>query len=200
MPVLTHLPLTKCFYLCRHGQSEFNARGILQGHMESPLTALGKQQARVLASKTKQWNIQHIVSSHLGRAKQTAEICAQQLSIAHHSLPGFAERQLGCWQGQALQELQEFTQFQQHCYQHTSQPAGNAHGYGETTDTVRQRMVAALHELATQSLAENILIISHGDALACLMSLFTTPVLLNNTQGMKLIYRSKNLHWAGLID
>lgn len=200
MSTAAHSPATTHFYIFRHGQSEFNAQGVLQGHLESPLTDLGRQQARSLANKIRQWNIQHIASSHLGRAQQTAQICAQALGVSHSVVPGLAERQLGCWQGQALNDLPEFAQFQQHCYQATSLLPGNDNGYGETTATVRQRMQTILYQLANQHLGKNILMISHGDALACLMSLFTAPVHLHNTQGMKLVCQHNKLKWEGLID
>ncbi|WP_166424065.1 histidine phosphatase family protein [Paraglaciecola sp. 20A4] len=208
MTVTANHPITKHFYLCRHGQSEFNAKGILQGRLESSLTELGRQQAHRLAIKAQLWNIQHIASSNLSRAQQTAKICAQTLGVTHECVANLAERQLGCWQGQPVDELSEFAQFQKHCYQQTNLPAGNESGFGETTDAVRQRMQSALitlakisHRGASKSPSnENILIVSHGDALACLMSLFTAPILVSNTQGYKLIFQQNKFHWGGLID
>ncbi|MGY0627717.1 MAG: histidine phosphatase family protein, partial [Paraglaciecola chathamensis] len=115
------------FYLCRHGQSEFNALGLLQGHLESPLSPLGITQAESLALKAKQWGVDHIVSSHLGRAQQTAHICAEFLNKAVHHLQlikpqstaDLAERHLGAWQGKAVAQLAEFHQFNTLCYQQT---------------------------------------------------------------------------------
>ena len=115
------------FYLCRHGQSEFNALGLLQGHLESPLRSLGITQAESLALKAKQWEIDHIVSSHLGRAQQTAQICAEFINkavlhsqlITPQSTADLAERHLGAWQGKAVAQLAEFHQFSTLCYQQT---------------------------------------------------------------------------------
>ena len=40
------------FYIIRHGQSEANAKGILQGsQIDTPLTELGRSQAQVTLSK-----------------------------------------------------------------------------------------------------------------------------------------------------
>ncbi|WP_158769040.1 histidine phosphatase family protein [Paraglaciecola sp. L1A13] len=208
MPVVANRPVTTHFYLCRHGQSEFNAKGILQGHLESPLTELGKSQARTLATNARKWNIQHIASSHLGRAQQTAEICAQSLAVDHESSAHLAEREFGQWQGQSINNFPEYSHFQQHCYQQLDLPAGNEQGYGETTIAVRQRMHNALHSLARSRQHiipgdhsdKTILIVSHGDALACLMSLFTAPLLVNNTHGFKLTFKQNTLHWGGFID
>ncbi|MGY8899829.1 MAG: histidine phosphatase family protein [Paraglaciecola sp.] len=246
------------FYLCRHGQSEFNALGLLQGHLESPLSPLGITQAESLALKAKQWGVDHIVSSHLGRAQQTARICAEFLNKeVHHlqlitpqSTADLAERHLGAWQGKAVAQLAEFHQFNTLCYQqtHLTPPNSlerdeqrerinslerdeqrervnslepdekrerinsleriNSQEKSESTDTVRQRMqnalrdIAQMTELHTRSSSSelNVLVISHGDALACLMSQFTQPVLLKNTQGMLLTYQNGTLEWGGLID
>jgi broad specificity phosphatase PhoE len=258
------------FYLCRHGQSEFNALGVLQGHLESPLSSLGITQAESLALKAQQWEIDHIVSSHLGRAQQTAHICAEFLNkavlhsqlITPQSSADLAERHLGAWQGKAGAQLAEFHQFNTLCYQQTHLTPPNSlerdekrervnslerdeqrervnslepdeqrerinslerdeqrerinsleriksQEKSESTDTVRQRMQNALRDIAQttelhtrfSSSELNVLVISHGDALACLMSQFTQPVLLKNTQGMLLTYQNGRLEWGGLID
>jgi len=222
------------FYLCRHGQSEFNALGVLQGHLESPLSPLGITQAESLALKAQQWGVDHIVSSHLGRAQQTAHICAEFLNkavlhlqlITPQSTVDLAERHLGAWQGKAVAQLAEFHQFNTLCYQQTHLTPPNSlervnslerdeqrerinnQEKSESTDTVRQRMQNALRDIAqttelhtrSSSSELNVLVISHGDALACLMSQFTQPVLLKNTQGMLLTYQNGRLEWGGLID
>tara|TARA_R100000687_G_scaffold58694_1_gene47176 strand:+ start:35089 stop:35658 length:570 start_codon:yes stop_codon:yes gene_type:complete len=189
---------------------------------------LGITQAESLALKAQQWEIDHIVSSHLGRAQQTAHICAEFLNKAVHHLQlikpqstaDLAERHLGAWQGKAVAQLAEFHQFSTLCYQqtHLTPPNSlervnsleriNSQEKSESTDTVRQRMqnalrdIAQMTELHTRSSSSelNVLVISHGDALACLMSQFTQPVLLKNTQGMLLTYQNGRLEWGGLID
>ena len=61
-------------YLIRHAQSEANAKGIQQGQeIDSPLTKLGKSQAKKLANRLKDEKIDLIYSSDLNRAKETAK-------------------------------------------------------------------------------------------------------------------------------
>jgi probable phosphoglycerate mutase len=246
-------PDTVYFYLCRHGQSEFNAKGLLQGHLESPLTEKGIGQAQALALKAKHWKINHIVSSHLGRAQQTARICAQALNSGaqtlNHGAQGslliepqnakdLAERHLGDWQGKPIKQLPEFHTFNQLCYQQTHITPPNSleridslervnspepdsspeqedsleqrhhTGHGESTDKVRERMLKALISIAYSKaltstpspVQHNVLVISHGDALACLMSMFTQPIPLKNTQGILLSYQNDRLEWGGFLD
>ncbi len=39
------------FYLVRHGQTEWNTKKIMQGHLDSPLTEKGIEQAKMTAKK-----------------------------------------------------------------------------------------------------------------------------------------------------
>lgn len=93
-------------YLIRHGETQWNRDGILQGQLDSPLTEKGQQQiygigeylARLLPNKA----LVHIECSHLGRAVTSAEIIRdimnldkQQLSLSED----LAEIHLGEWQG-----------------------------------------------------------------------------------------------------
>ncbi len=72
-------------YLVRHGQSEWNRTGRIQGRSESPLTALGREQAvalgRMLRTALPDPGID-IVASPLARAFETAAIIAGELGRA----------------------------------------------------------------------------------------------------------------------
>jgi probable phosphoglycerate mutase len=73
-------------YLVRHGQTEFNRDGRVQGKVDSPLTELGRAQARavgqrlaaIAAADPGEWRIE---TSPLGRARQTAEIIAEAMAL-----------------------------------------------------------------------------------------------------------------------
>jgi phosphoserine phosphatase len=64
------------FYLVRHGQSEANARLVIQGHRDFPLDEAGRRQARAAADWLKGKKISSIVCSPLSRAEETARIIA----------------------------------------------------------------------------------------------------------------------------
>lgn len=59
--------------MVRHGQTDANLNGIVQGHGESSLTLLGKKQAQRIALRLKEEKIDYAYSSDLRRAKETAE-------------------------------------------------------------------------------------------------------------------------------
>ncbi len=71
-------------YLARHGQDEDNAAGILNGHRDTPLTALGREQAADLARTIVEHKIvlEKIYSSPLQRAFATAQIVAATLKLS----------------------------------------------------------------------------------------------------------------------
>lgn len=70
-------------YLARHGQDQDNFNGILNGHRDNPLTALGEQQAQKLAEHIKNAGLKFdaVYSSPLQRAYKTAEAVTDELGM-----------------------------------------------------------------------------------------------------------------------
>jgi len=70
-------------YILRHGQTEWNAVGRMQGHLDSPLTNLGQEQARTQLRILKAQNLPADTTFHcspLGRARQTAALALAGLT------------------------------------------------------------------------------------------------------------------------
>lgn len=100
------------FYVMRHGETEWNRLGLLQGRQDSPLTPLGRAQAAAmgaciaaLAGKTADLELW---SSTLGRARETAAIVAGVLSrdaaaIRHDAR--LAELDHGAWEGRDFTQI-----------------------------------------------------------------------------------------------
>ena len=67
----------------RHGESVGNAEGYFQGQGDFPLTERGREQAHALAARwvAEKREFDHIISSPLSRARETAEIITQALGI-----------------------------------------------------------------------------------------------------------------------
>jgi probable phosphoglycerate mutase len=96
-------------FLVRHGQTVFNAERRQQGHMDSPLTALGLAQGAAigrllqgLVSKPDGWRL---ISSPLGRAQATAAIIGQALDLPVETDPRVIEVSFGEWDGRLRDEL-----------------------------------------------------------------------------------------------
>ena len=70
-------------YFCRHGQTEWNSIGRMQGLLDSPLTELGQAQAMrqgaLLRSAIADWSTVDILASPLGRVRQTVELALRDV-------------------------------------------------------------------------------------------------------------------------
>mgnify|MGYP006276174795 FL=1 len=108
--ILTGLETPATFYFVRHGESEGNVAGKMQGHHDHGLTDLGRRQAR----STGEWFAQsslpvhRVFSSPLSRARETAELLT---SIAGYpspeDLPAAKELHTGLFTGLSFPEIQE---------------------------------------------------------------------------------------------
>ncbi|MFT4051670.1 MAG: histidine phosphatase family protein [Microbacterium sp.] len=95
--------------LVRHGETDWNATGRIQGATDIPLNDTGRAQAReTAAALVEQFSDRHplVVSSDLSRARETAEIIAAALGAADPRLyPQLRERSYGVAEGLTGAEL-----------------------------------------------------------------------------------------------
>src|SRR5215213_4873744 len=91
-------------FLLRHGQTDSNAAGIVQGHLPVPLNELGHRQAALLAARLRvaARRIGRLISSDLPRAAQTAEPIARALNLPIEFVVAWRERLLGEFQGKPV--------------------------------------------------------------------------------------------------
>ncbi len=90
----------------RHGETEENKTGIIQGHLPGILSELGKKQAKKLAERLKDENIDLIISSDLDRAFNTAkEIAKFHKEIDFVSDKRLRERYIGSFQGKLARDV-----------------------------------------------------------------------------------------------
>lgn len=92
--------------LLRHGQTDSNAGGILQGHLPTPLNALGLLQAGRLAARVARHVpiVTALISSDLRRAAQTADPVAAACGLAVSFDPAWRERGFGEFEGRNVGE------------------------------------------------------------------------------------------------
>ena len=94
-------------FLARHGQTERNAQGRYQGSLDSPLTALGRTQARASAETMRGRGVQWLLCSPLGRARHTARVVAEAVGLPVEVDAELAEISIGRWEGLTRQEVNE---------------------------------------------------------------------------------------------
>lgn len=86
-------------YLLRHGETDLNLQGVLQGSIDAPLNDTGRAQARAAAGALAGRGIRRIVASPQKRARHTADIVAQVLGLAVEEHPDLRERDWGVHEG-----------------------------------------------------------------------------------------------------
>jgi broad specificity phosphatase PhoE len=97
------------FFLFRHGETDWNAQGKFQGHLDIPLNETGRLQAREVGINLKVHTLDAILSSDLSRAFETAQIAAGQIGLDSMQIfrdPAIREAFLGEAQGHTYEEIQ----------------------------------------------------------------------------------------------
>ncbi len=90
------------FWFLRHGETDWNARGLSQGRTDVPLNAAGIAQAHRAASLLQDRGIERIFASTLGRAIETARIIADKLGLPFETDPDLCEVSFGTEEGQPM--------------------------------------------------------------------------------------------------
>lgn len=100
------MPLPKReFLFLRHGQTDWNLQGRLQGHADVPLNDTGLMQARAAAEQLSNKTIELIVSSPLIRALKTAAIVAECVQRPIEVDSRLKERTFGSFEGLVINDV-----------------------------------------------------------------------------------------------
>ncbi|MCA9385958.1 histidine phosphatase family protein [Candidatus Dojkabacteria bacterium] len=104
------VPLKGKIYVVRHGQTEWNVEGRMQGWLDSSLTEVGRQQAENAGVFLKDKNIDQIFASPLGRTQQTAKIIQAAINpdVPIILADSIKEGDVGDFAGKLTKDLTEF--------------------------------------------------------------------------------------------
>lgn len=95
----------KQIYFIRHGETHWNLIKKFQGHTDIPLNDSGKKQAESLIALLKEIDPDHVLSSDLSRAFETAQIACQNISVAMTVHEELRETNLGEAEGMLREDL-----------------------------------------------------------------------------------------------
>ncbi len=93
----------KQFYFLRHGETDWNLKGITMGQTDIELNATGLKQAEKVAESLKDTKFESVATSPLKRAFQTAQIISEKMNIPLTIIDEFKEISLGSSQGKPSQ-------------------------------------------------------------------------------------------------
>ncbi|MFL6239213.1 MAG: histidine phosphatase family protein [Actinomycetes bacterium] len=99
--------LSRRLVLWRHGRTEWNATGRIQGQLNPPLDFVGRQQAVRAAMALSQLSPAVIVASDLERAASTAYELSKRVEVTAHHDVRLREIGLGQWEGLLREEVEE---------------------------------------------------------------------------------------------
>ncbi len=141
--------------ITRHGETEENRQDIVQGHLPGVLSKLGIEQARKVAWRLKDEQIDFIYSSDLARAADTAKEIAKYHPDARLTLTkALRERHLGEFEGKKHSEVGWNTGSQT----------------GETKEHILERIGHFADELVKTHETGNILLVGHGGSIEALLA------------------------------
>lgn len=91
----------------RHGETDYNATGRMQGHLDSLLTEVGRNQARFAVPALARFSPDIVVTSDLRRAMDTATTFTDAVGVPLRVDKRLRETNLGLWQGMTSAEVDE---------------------------------------------------------------------------------------------
>jgi broad specificity phosphatase PhoE len=171
-------------YLARHGETDWNAQGRIQGHTDIPLNEAGRDQAAALATDLADKDVAGVGASDLSRARDTARIVARTLGLAAPlSTSALRERGLGKFEGLTRAELERRFAKAWGLYRRdpTNTPPGGE-PYDHFLERIRRGVSLLARKLARRK--RPALVVTHGGVLkALLLTTLDAPALITIPNG-----------------
>lgn len=147
-------------FIVRHGQTDWNIIGKIQGHIDIPLNDTGIEQAQLVASFLKNKNVpfKALYSSDLQRAHQTAHPISKIFSLNIITMPHLRERHMGILEGLTKPQVHELHG------KHWENDFDTVPG-GETKTEFLRRLTNQITLIAQNHIDESIVIVTHGHAI-----------------------------------
>lgn len=150
----------------RHAVTDWNREGRFQGHLDPPLSDVGRREAELVAERLasdEALRPVRIVSSSLARAMETAGAIGRASGVAVEPDDRLMEIGQGEWEGRTHAELEVSDAQRYRAWRDAAgvrQPPG-----GESLDSAMSRVRAVLGDLEPSDRAGTICLVSHGGTL-----------------------------------
>lgn len=155
-PMLTLLAI-------RHGETVFNAQNRFQGHSDSPLTKTGRDQVSSLARRLARIEFDTLISSDLGRTRETASIIAQHTGHSVQTDRRLRERNYGILEALNIEDIK--ARYSDILEKLKSDDPEYIIPDGESHRQHYRRNVAAIEELQSNNPTGKIALVVHGGVL-----------------------------------
>lgn len=182
--------MTAAIVLWRHGQTDYNAAGRLQGQIDIPLNNTGREQADTAARALAELNPTAIITSDLSRAADTAATLAHLVNIDLFVDTRLRERSFGDWEGLTRAEIQHRWPKEFEVWRDGGQPEGIN---SETREQTGVRFAEAINEWSKKyEISDTLVFVAHGAAI----STGITSLLNQNPDEWRGISGLTNCHWS----
>ncbi|MEO7236002.1 MAG: histidine phosphatase family protein [Lapillicoccus sp.] len=187
---------TRRLVVVRHGQTLDNAAGIWQGHRDSSLSDVGREQALRAAPALAAYRPQVVVSSDLERARDTAAAIGEACGLPVRLDPRLREVDVGEWQGRSTAQVR-----QSHPELLAAMRRGEDVRRGATGETVAElavRVAAALTDVAAGLDPGRVaVVVGHGVSGRAGVAALTG---LDEMLALQVLGGLDNAHWAVLAE
>lgn len=145
-------------YVIRHGLTELNKKKVLNGQIDEPLASEGLEQAKNAATLVPK-TIKYIYTSPMLRAKKTAEVINEELSLSTSSHDGLKEINMGSLAGKSWGDLEMGAELKEkrRSVQFDYRSSG-----GESAEEVKARLIGFLKEINERHQDDEVLLVTHG--------------------------------------
>ena len=140
-------------YVARHGQTRWNLENKVCGRTDQPLTEAGWKQARLLAERTKDLQLDAIISSPMLRARQTAEPAAALHGLDILVDDRLIEQDYGIYEGVSRFDEGFLANKRHFAFRYPG---------GESMMDMAHRVYGLLEELRQSCAGKNVLLVCHG--------------------------------------
>jgi broad specificity phosphatase PhoE len=155
--------------LVRHGQTEWNRRGLIQGQADVPLNGRGRAQGRALGRALRGMPIRLALVSDLSRARATARLALAGRRVPWLVSPALREMDFGDWEGRRAALIRS-------PLGRTRREPGRRAPGGESFRDVVGRVRPVLAAAARRAGAGTILVVGHlGSLRAAVIALLGLP-------------------------
>ena len=151
------------YYLVRHGQTPANRKGIIQGHLNVPLSDRGRLQAKLVGEALAKVKIDAVYSSDLHRTMETAAAVACPKNLPVIAVPALREVAMGVWEDLTWGDVERHEPEQ--LYAFNNDPLRWQVEGAERFDALQARITNAIRDIARQNEGKTVAVVTHGMAL-----------------------------------
>ncbi len=167
-------------FLIRHGETEWNRAGRIQGVTDSPLTERGKLQASYMGESLLALDVPfaEMYSSPIHRATETATLIGDKLGKTFRLDERLKERNFGIFEGFTRKEISQ--KFPHEVKMNREQP-GFVIPKGESREHLLNRVKECFNDLVALHSGEDILLVTHGGLISmALRYVLHIPMIIEN--------------------